>query len=79
LRNITYLGILRSGETQSEIFPEIQVISPEQFYRIESMRNQRTITYLQSCAQAGIGDEIVTLENGKEATVSRPPRIIPDE
>lgn len=74
LRNITYMGILRSGETQSEVFPEIQVISPDQFHRIESMRTQRTATYLESCAQAGIGDEIVTLENGEEATVSRPPR-----
>lgn len=74
LRNITYVGILRSGETQSEIFPEIQIISPEQFHRIEVMREQRTITYLESCAASGVGDEIVTLENGEEATVSRPPR-----
>lgn len=74
LRNITYVGILRSGETQSEIFPELQVISPDQYHRIEALRNQRTADYLQSCAQAGIGDEVITLENGSETMVSRPPR-----
>jgi Site-specific recombinases, DNA invertase Pin homologs len=74
LRNITYVGILRSGETQSEIFSEIQIILPDQYRRIEKMRNQRTATYLQSCAESGEGDEIVTLDNGDETTVSRPPR-----
>ena len=74
LRNITYVGILRSGETQSEIFSEIQIILPDQYRRIETMRNQRTTTYLQSCTESGEGDEIVTLDNGDETTVSRPPR-----
>lgn len=74
LRNITYMGILRSGETQSEIFPEIQIIEPEQFHRIEAMRNQRSSAYLELCQQHGEGEKIITLENGEETTVSRPER-----
>ena len=26
LKNIMYVGILRSGETRSEIFPELQIV-----------------------------------------------------
>ena len=29
LRNRAYLGILRSGETESEMFPELQIITPK--------------------------------------------------
>ena len=31
LKNIMYVGILRSGETQSEIFPELQIITPDMY------------------------------------------------
>ncbi|NLI92114.1 MAG: recombinase family protein [Peptococcaceae bacterium] len=33
LKNIMYVGILRSGETQSEIFPELQIITPDMYER----------------------------------------------
>ena len=31
LKNIMYMGILRSGESRSEIFPDLQIIPPELF------------------------------------------------
>lgn len=45
LRNIMYKGILRSGESQSEIFPELQIISPEMFDRAQQIIAQRAIHY----------------------------------
>ena len=36
LRNIMYVGILRSGETISEVFPDLQIITQEQFARVQS-------------------------------------------
>lgn len=75
LKNIMYMGILRSGETQSEIFPELQIITPEQFARIDKGRQQRLSDYEQKCADAWV--EEVVLENGTEIEVSRPPRSCP--
>ena len=31
LHNILYTGVLRSGSTQSKAFPDLQIISPENF------------------------------------------------
>jgi len=42
LRNITYAGVLRSGETYSEIFPELQIISMEKFEQAQQLMKQRT-------------------------------------
>lgn len=75
LRNITYVGIMRSGETKSDIFPELQIITPEQFGRIEKAREQRTIDY--TTKMASVYQKTVILENGEEATVLRPPRDVP--
>lgn len=75
LRNIMYMGILRSGETKSEIFPELQIISPEQFKRVEMGRRQRASDYESKCAAAW--QETIALQNGSETEVSRPPRICP--
>ena len=75
LKNIMYMGILRSGETQSEIFPELQIITPEQFARTDKGRQQRLSDYEQKCADAWM--EEVVLENGTEIEVSRPPRSCP--
>lgn len=42
LRNRTYLGILRSGETESEIFPELQIITSEVFEAVQNQLDQRS-------------------------------------
>lgn len=75
LRNIMYVGIMRSGETQSEIFPDLQIVPPDQFKRVEQARGQRTFEYEQKCNAAH--EETVTLEDGSEVTVSRSPRSVP--
>lgn len=45
LRNITYVGILRSGETYSDIFPELQIVSREKFAQAQMLMTQRTNAY----------------------------------
>lgn len=75
LRNIAYVGILRSGDTQSEVFPELQIIDPSQWKRIEMGRTQRATDYYKKC---GVEYErVITLEDGTETTVFRPPQITP--
>lgn len=75
LRNIMYVGILRSGETQSEIFPELQIITKEQFDRVQKGREQRNASYEKKCAEAW--QKETTLENGETVTVNRPERMCP--
>ena len=74
LRNIMYVGILRSGETQSEIFSELQIVEPEQFQRVEKAREQRSAEYEEKCAAAA---QTVELADGDEIEVSRPDRMCP--
>jgi len=45
LKNITYVGILKSGETHSEIFPELQVIDADTFEQVQKLIEQRTNAY----------------------------------
>lgn len=47
LKNVMYMGILRSGETQSEIFPELQIIDEDTFQRASEIIKQRSINYQQ--------------------------------
>lgn len=75
LRNIMYMGILRSGETKSEIFSELQIVTPEQFERVEKGRQQRAADYESKCAAAW--QEAVVLQDGSEVEVNRPPRMCP--
>lgn len=42
LKNIMYTGVLRSGDSYSEIFPHLQIITPEMFERAAKIRNDRT-------------------------------------
>ncbi len=42
LKNITYVGILRSGECRSEIIPELQIIPSELFERAQEIMASRT-------------------------------------
>ena len=41
MHNITYMGILRSGESQSEVFPELQIIDPETFGLAQKLMAER--------------------------------------
>lgn len=42
LKNIMYEGILRSGETQSEVFPELQIVTREVYERTQEIMAART-------------------------------------
>ena len=42
LKNIMYTGVLRSGETQSEVFPHLQIIEPEVYERAQTIMEGRT-------------------------------------
>ena len=75
LRNIMYVGILRSGETMSEVFPDLQIITQEQFARVQSGREQRAADYDKKCEAAW--ETAITLKDQSEAMVSRPPRTCP--
>ena len=45
LHNITYMGVLRSGESQSEVFPELQIIDPETFEMAQKLMTERINEY----------------------------------
>lgn len=45
LHNITYMGILRSGESQSEVFPQLQIIDPETFELAQKLMAERVNEY----------------------------------
>ena len=66
-----YMGILRSGDTQSEILPELQIITPEQFSRVQKGREQRAADYEEKRAAAW--EAAVTLADQSETNVVRPP------
>lgn len=76
LVNVAYTGVLRSGKSISDIFPDLQIIAPDQFKRVQKGRDQRSKEYLEKYAAAH-EPEIIETEDGKEAFVSRPPRSYP--
>ncbi|WP_312612169.1 recombinase family protein [Oscillibacter sp.] len=45
LKNIMYVGILRSGGTQSEIFPELQIVPMDLFQRAQELMEARTMRH----------------------------------
>ena len=49
LGNKSYIGILRSGETESEIFSHLQIIDPLTFEAAQGLRNQRSADYKERC------------------------------
>lgn len=77
LSNIAYTGVLRSGESVSEIFPDLQIIGPQEFERVQEGRAQRSADYRLKCAAAGAEEETIRLEDGSETTVFRPPNTYP--
>ena len=42
LCNLTYTGVLRSGNSHSEVIPELQIIPPEQFERAKMIMKERS-------------------------------------
>ena len=42
LKNNSYTGILKSGETVTEIFPELQIIAPDTFEMAQNLLRQRS-------------------------------------
>lgn len=45
LRNLTYTGVLRSGNSRSPLIPELQIITPEVFERAQEIIRQRSGKY----------------------------------
>lgn len=45
LKNITYLGILKNGEVQSKIFPELQIIDQHTFDMAQKINQQRSAAF----------------------------------
>lgn len=41
LCNLTYTGVLRSGNSRSEVIPELQIITPQQFETAQRIREER--------------------------------------
>ncbi len=41
LKNVSYLGVLRSRDTYSEIFPHLQIIDPDTFDRAQEIMKKR--------------------------------------
>ena len=75
LKNIMNAGVLRSGETYSDVFPELQIVAMDQFLRVKNGIEQRSRAYEKKCADKH--NETITLESGEEIEVNRPPRNVP--
>ena len=75
LKNIMNAGVLRSGETYSDVFPELQIVPMDQFLRVKKGIEQRSRAYEKKCADKY--NEMVTLVSGEEVEVNRPPRNVP--
>lgn len=75
LKNIMYVGILRSGEIQSEVFPELQIITAEQFERVKNGREQRSANYEKQ--RLAVAQATAELESSEQLLPDRPYRIYP--
>ena len=49
LKNKSYIGILKSGETESEIFPHLQIIDERTFDVTQNQLEQRSQSYKERC------------------------------
>ncbi|MDR0347627.1 MAG: recombinase family protein, partial [Coriobacteriales bacterium] len=45
LRNRSYTGVMKSGDTITDVFPHLQIITPEIFEATQSLMEQRTATH----------------------------------
>ena len=43
VQNLTYTGILRCGDARSELMPELQIISQQQFETAQRIRDNRSV------------------------------------
>lgn len=48
IKNPIYIGIIRNGEAQSEIIPELQIIDPETFERAQKIMTDRTTHHAET-------------------------------
>lgn len=48
IKNPIYIGIIRNGEAQSEIIPELQIIDPETFERAQKIMADRTTHHAET-------------------------------
>lgn len=48
IKNPIYIGIIRNGEAQSEIIPELQIIAPETFERAQKIMADRTTHHAET-------------------------------
>lgn len=87
LKNITYVGILRSGDVRSEIMPELQIIPLELFERAQEIMAARTQKHsdvpfnskgkalLSGIVYCGhCGSKLVLTTNGSRPRKNGPPR-----
>jgi len=49
LGNKSYIGILKSGETESPIFPHLQIIDPYDYETAQNIIRQRSIAHQERC------------------------------
>jgi DNA invertase Pin-like site-specific DNA recombinase len=49
LKNVAYIGVLRSGDTYSEPFPDLQIIDPHTFELAQNLALQRSAAYQELC------------------------------
>ena len=42
LHNVLYTGVLRSGNSQSDIIPELQIVAPDTFRQAQTLMHERT-------------------------------------
>lgn len=63
LKNVIYMGILRSAESRSDMLPELQLIDPEQWHRVELLRASRTSAYYRRRGSDEM--ETIRLDSGK--------------
>ena len=48
IKNPIYTGVIRNGEAQSEIIPELQIIDPETFARAQKIMSDRTTHHAET-------------------------------
>ena len=90
LKNIMYVGILRSGETRSEIFPELQIVPLELYEHAQKIMEDRTMRHnevpfnskeksllsgMVYCAHSG-SKLVLTTSSGRRAKVSLSGRLV---
>lgn len=45
MKNVTYIGILRSGESRSPVLEQLRIVDDKTFYEVQSLKEQRSRKY----------------------------------